>query len=88
MSCANKSRKVLQNNNKQCVLLNVSIVDLQTSLSHAEMLRLYRSANVYVSSFRSEGFGLGTLEALALGLQASYQSTTDSVDHTATHTCG
>ena len=50
------------------------LVDLQDSLSHVEMLRLYRSANVYVSSFRSEGFGLGSLEALALGLQARYQS--------------
>ena len=41
----------------------------QEALSHAEMLRLYRSADVYVSPYRSEGFGLGTLEALTLGLQ-------------------
>ncbi len=72
----------------KCVLLKIILADLQTSLSHAEMLRLYRSASVYVSSFRSEGFGLGTLEALALGLQACDQSTTVSVEHEAMHTCG
>ena len=44
-------------------------VHVQEALSHAEMLRLYRSADVYVSPYRSEGFGLGTLEALTLGLQ-------------------
>ena len=44
-------------------------VHAQEALSHAEMLRLYRSADVYVSPYRSEGFGLGTLEALTLGLQ-------------------
>lgn len=70
-------------------LLKLIVADLQTSLSHAEMLRLYRSADVYVSSFRSEGFGLGTLEALALGLQARYQSITAFVERAqrAEHTC-
>lgn len=53
---------------------------VQTSLSHIDMLRLYRSANAYISPFRSEGFGLGTLEAMALGLQACYQSFTVSAD--------
>ena len=47
-------------------------VHVQEALSHAEMLRLYRSADVYVSPYRSEGFGLGTLEALTLGLQVCY----------------
>ena len=46
-------------------------VQVQDALSHAEMLRLYQSADVYVSPYRSEGFGLGTLEALTLGLQVS-----------------
>ena len=54
--------------------LKILVADTQTPLSHAEMLRLYRSANVYVSPFRSEGFGLGTLEAMALGLQACFWS--------------
>ena len=52
--------------------LKLLVAESQDPLSHAEMLRLYRSANVYVSPFRSEGFGLGTLEAMALGLQACY----------------
>ena len=54
--------------------LKLPVAVSQTPLSHTEMLRLYRSASVYVSSFRSEGFGLGTLEAMALGLQACYLS--------------
>ena len=58
--------------------LKIPVADTQTPLSHAEMLRLYRSANVYVSPFRSEGFGLGTLEAMALGLQACYWSIIES----------
>lgn len=48
----------------------VHVACLQDALSHAEMLRLFRSADVYVSPFRSEGFGLGTLEAMTMGLQA------------------
>ena len=47
-----------------------NLTDVQEQLSHVEMLRLYRSAQVYVSPFRSEDFGLGTLEAMAMGLQA------------------
>lgn len=33
------------------------------------MLRLYASASVYVSPYRSEGFGLTVLEAMAMGLR-------------------
>lgn len=43
---------------------------MQEDLAHIDLLRLFRSAHVYVSPFRSEGFGLGTLEAMAMGLQA------------------
>ncbi len=54
-----------------CLQGKVNILtDVQEYLSHVEMLHLYRSAQVYVSPFRSEGFGLGTLEAMAMGLQA------------------
>jgi glycosyltransferase involved in cell wall biosynthesis len=36
-------------------------------LSYDEILSLYASADVYVSLHRSEGFGLGMLESMALG---------------------
>lgn len=45
------------------------ILLLQDDLSHFEMLQLYKAADVYVSPYRSEGFGLTLLEAMAMGLQ-------------------
>lgn len=42
---------------------------LQDELSHLEMIRLYKTCDVYVSPYRSEGFGLTVLEAMATGLQ-------------------
>ncbi len=44
------------------------IIFLQNELSHLEMVKLYK-ADVYVSPYRSEGFGLTMLEAMAMGLQ-------------------
>ncbi len=38
------------------------------SLSYQEVLELYASCDVYVSLHRSEGLGLGPMEAMALGL--------------------
>ena len=45
------------------------VIFLQEDLSQIEMLRLYAAADVYVSPYRSEGFGLTILEAMAMGLQ-------------------
>lgn len=45
------------------------IIFLQDELSHFEMVKLYKAADVYVSPYRSEGFGLTVLEAMAMGLQ-------------------
>ncbi len=45
------------------------ILLLQDDLSHFEMLQLYKATDVYVSPYRSEGFGLTVLEAMAMGLQ-------------------
>ncbi len=42
---------------------------LQDELSHVDLLRLYAAASVYVQPFRSEGFGLTILEAMAMGLR-------------------
>lgn len=47
------------------------VMFFQDELSSADMLRLYSAASVYVQPFRSEGFGLTILEALAMGLQVS-----------------
>ena len=43
---------------------------LQERLSHTEMLRLYQNAHAYVSPFSWRISDLGTLEAMAMGLQA------------------
>jgi glycosyltransferase involved in cell wall biosynthesis len=43
----------------------IRIID--TSMSYAEVLSLYASADVFLSLHRSEGFGLGLIEAMALG---------------------
>lgn len=45
------------------------VVLFQDDLSHLEMIQLYKASNVYVSPYRSEGFGLTVLEAMAMGLQ-------------------
>lgn len=45
------------------------ILFFQDDLSHFEMLQLYKAVDVYVSPYRSEGFGLTVLEAMAMGLQ-------------------
>ena len=49
------------------------LLPLQECLSHAEMLRLYHSAQAYIISSSSKAFDLWTLEAVAMGLQACYQ---------------
>ena len=41
----------------------------QKDLSQFEMVQLYKSTDVYVTPYRSEGFGLTVLEAMAAGLQ-------------------
>ena len=45
------------------------ILLFQNELSHFKMIQLYKATNVYVSPYRSEGFGLTVLEAMAAGLQ-------------------
>ena len=45
------------------------ILLFQNDLSHFEMVQLYKSTDVYVSPYRSEGFGLTVLEAMAAGMQ-------------------
>lgn len=45
------------------------ILLIQDDLSHFEMVTLYKASHVYVSPYRSEGFGLTILEAMAIGLQ-------------------
>ena len=40
---------------------------IEESLTYAEVLSLYASCDVFVALHRSEGFGLGPLEAMALG---------------------
>ena len=45
------------------------ILLFQDDLSHFEMVKLYAASHVYVSPYRSEGFGLTVLEAMAIGLQ-------------------
>ncbi len=45
------------------------VILLQDEFSHMEMLRLYAASDVYVSPYRSEGFGLTLLEAMATGMQ-------------------
>lgn len=42
---------------------------IQDDLPHFNLVQLYKAANVYVSPYRSEGFGLTILEAMAAGLQ-------------------
>lgn len=43
------------------------LVLIERDLDYAEVLSLYASADVYLSLHRSEGFGLGLLEAMGLG---------------------
>lgn len=45
------------------------IIFFRDDLTHFEMIQLYKAADVYVSPYRSEGFGLTLLEAMAVGLQ-------------------
>lgn len=45
------------------------ILLFQDDLSQIQMTQLYKATNVYVSPYRSEGFGLTLLEAMAAGLQ-------------------
>lgn len=45
------------------------ILFLQDELTHLELVQLYKAADIYVSPYRSEGFGLTVLEAMAMGLQ-------------------
>ena len=45
------------------------ILFFQDDLSYFQIVQLYKAANVYVSPYRSEGFGLTVLEAMATGLQ-------------------
>lgn len=44
------------------------ILHLKDELSEPEMAGLYRSCDVFVSSYRGEGFSLPTLEAMSCGL--------------------
>jgi glycosyltransferase involved in cell wall biosynthesis len=44
------------------------IVYLPDYMSEADLARLYRSGDVFVSSYRGEGFSLPTLEAMSCGL--------------------
>ena len=46
------------------------LVVIAESLSYAEVLQLYASCDVFVSLHRSEGLGLGPLEAMCLGRPA------------------
>src|SRR5204863_2201067 len=40
---------------------------VETILTYGEVLQLYASCDVFVSLHRAEGFGLGLMEAIALG---------------------
>src|SRR5206468_306111 len=40
---------------------------IESILTYAEVLQLYASCDVFVSLHRAEGFGLGLMEAMALG---------------------
>ena len=55
------------------------------NLSYPEVLSLYASADVYVSLHRSEGLGLGPLEAMALGkpvIATAWSGNMTYMDHT------
>lgn len=47
---------------------NPEIVTLGYYMSEMDLIRLFRSVDVYVSPYRGEGFGLTILEAMAAGL--------------------
>ena len=44
------------------------LVILREQLSETDMIRLYKSVDVYVTPYRAEGFGLTIMEAMACGL--------------------
>jgi GT2 family glycosyltransferase len=58
---------------------------LNESLAYEEVLRLYASCDVFVSLHRSEGLGLGPMEAMALGRPAiatAWSGNMSYMDHT------
>ncbi|CAF4115394.1 unnamed protein product [Adineta steineri] len=48
--------------------LSPEIITLGYPINDIDMIRLFKSVDVYVAPYRSEGFGLSTLEAMAAGL--------------------
>ncbi|CAF4010252.1 unnamed protein product, partial [Adineta steineri] len=44
------------------------VIILRHQMTDMDMIRLYKSVDVYVASYRGEGFGISTLEAMAAGL--------------------
>jgi glycosyltransferase involved in cell wall biosynthesis len=58
------------------------ILLIEDSLSRAEMWSLYASADAYVSLHRSEGLGLGLLEAMAVGTPVVATAWSGNMDFT------
>ncbi|CAF1089033.1 unnamed protein product [Adineta steineri] len=48
--------------------LSPEVIILRHQMTDMDMIRLYKSVDVYVASYRGEGFGISTLEAMAAGL--------------------
>ncbi|CAF4182136.1 unnamed protein product [Adineta steineri] len=44
------------------------VISLRGDMTDMDMIRLFKSADAYVAPYRSEGFGLSTLQAMAAGL--------------------
>ncbi len=61
-----RARRFVESLREQCANDSRLIV-IAESLSYADVLQLYASCDVFVSLHRSEGLGLGPLEAMRLG---------------------
>ena len=60
------------------------IIVIDKTLSRADMDQLIASSDVYISMHRSEGFGFGPAEALAMGkvvISTDYSGTKDFISH-------
>lgn len=65
-----KRTRIVLDELKELIAGHDNIILLTEDLSNDEIAALFRSADVFLSLHRSEGFGLNILEALLLGKQA------------------
>ena len=63
------------------------LIFLRDEMSELNLTSLYKSASVYVSPYRSEGFGITVLEAMACGVPVVVTGTGPSLELCSPETC-